>query len=134
MLLSAYPGYPCVIEEEDLLNLDLDSGLVGRCAGGAQEGWGNEQYPLVDYQADDDLPLMSLPANRPIVLQFTKAINPDSVELGGSFNIFRVDASGQPVDGETIQGSLTVDGQRITFVPEAPWANGQYYSLSLIHI
>ena len=131
MLLSAYPGYPCVIEEEDLLNLDLDSGLVGRCAGGAQEGWGNEQYPLVDYQADDDLPLMSLPANRPIVLQFTKAINPDSVELGGSFNIFRVDASGQPVDGETIQGSLTVDGQRITFVPEAPWANGQYYSYTL---
>ena len=131
MLLSAYPGYPCVIEEEDLLNLDLDSGLVGRCAGGAQEGWVNNEYPLVDYQADDDLPLMSLPANRPIVLQFTKAINPDSVELGGSFDIFRVDASGQPVDGETLQGSLTVEGQRITFVPDQPWADGEYYSYTL---
>ncbi|KXJ52069.1 MAG: hypothetical protein AXW12_16365, partial [Thalassospira sp. Nap_22] len=131
MVLSAYPGYPCVIEEEDMLNLDLDSGLVGRCAGGPQEDWGSEDYPLIDYHPDDELPLMSLPADRPIVLQFTKAIDPASVQLGGSFDIFRVDASGQPVDGETIQGSLTVEGQRITFVPDEPWEADEYYQYTL---
>ncbi len=128
MLLSAYPGYPCVT---DPATRDLANGLVGRCAGGPGDDWSNENYPLIDYQPDDSLPLMSLPANRPIVLQFTKAIDPASVKLGGSFDIFRVDASGQPVDGETIQGSLTVKGQRITFMPEVPWTDGQYYSYSL---
>ncbi len=127
MLLSSYPGYPCVT---DPATRDLDNGLVGRCAGGPGD-WPNEDYPLIDYQPDDILPLMSLPANRPIVLQFTKAINPDSVELGGSFDIFRVDAAGQPIDGETIQGSLNVEGQRITFVPDEPWADGQYYKYTL---
>ncbi len=131
MLLSAYPGYPCVVEEEDILNLNLDSGLVGRCAGGPQEDWGSEDYPLIDYHPDDDLPLMTLPADRPIVLQFTKAIDPASVQLGGSFDIFRVDASGQPIDGETIQGSLTVEGQRITFVPDEPWEADEYYQYIL---
>ncbi|MBM1144417.1 Ig-like domain-containing protein [Alcanivorax sp. ZXX171] len=127
MLLSAYPGYPCVT---DPATRDLANGLVGRCAGGPGD-WPNEDYPLIDYHPDDLLPLMSLPANRPIVLQFTKAIDPGSVKLGGSFDIFRVDAAGQPVDGETIQGSLTVQGQRITFVPEVPWTDGQYYSYTL---
>ena len=127
MVLSAYPGYPCVT---DPATRDLANGLVGRCAGGPGD-WPNEEYPLIDYHPDDILPLMSLPANRPIVLQFTKAIDPASVQLGGSFDIFRVDASGQPIDGETIQGSLTVEGQRITFVPDEPWADGQYYSYTL---
>ncbi len=130
MLLSSYPGYPCVIDPQDIQNLDLSTGLVGRCAGGPGD-WPNEQYPLVAYQPDDTLPLMSLPANRPIILQFTKRIDPASVELGGSFDIFRVDAAGQPIDGETIQGSLTVEGQRITFVPDEPWADGEYYSYTL---
>ena len=127
MLLSAYPGYPCVT---DPATRDLANGLVGRCAGGPGD-WPNEDYPLIDYHPDDLLPLMSLPANRPIVLQFTKAIDPASVKLGGSFDIFRVDASGQPIDGETIQGSLTVKGQRITFMPEEPWAPDQYYQYTL---
>ena len=126
-LLSAYPGYPCVT---DPATRDLANGLVGRCAGGPGD-WSNEDYPLIDYHPDDLLPLMSLPANRPIVLQFTKAIDPASVKLGGSFDIFRVDASGQPVDGETIQGSLTVEGQRITFVPDEPWEANQYYQYTL---
>ena len=127
MLLSTYPGYPCVT---DPATRDLANGLVGRCAGGPGD-WPNEQYPLVAYQPDDILPLVSLPANRPIILQFTKRIDPASVELGGSFDIFRVNASGQPVDGETIQGSLTVEGQRITFLPDEPWAEGEYYSYVL---
>ncbi|MBL4714230.1 MAG: Ig-like domain-containing protein [Alcanivorax sp.] len=127
MLLSSYPGYPCVT---DPATRDLANGLVGRCAGGPGD-WPNEEYPLIDYHPDDNLPLMSLPANRPIVLQFTKAIDPASVELGGSFDILRVDAAGQPIDGETIQGALTVEGQRITFVPDEPWADGEYYSYTL---
>ncbi|MBF5054611.1 hypothetical protein ISO4_03213 [Alcanivorax venustensis ISO4] len=127
MLLSAYPGYPCVT---DPATRDLANGLVGRCADGPGD-WPNEDYPLIDYHPDDILPLMSLPANRPIVLQFTKAIDPASVELGGSFDIFRVDASGQPFDGETIQGSLIVEGQNITFTPEEPWGDGNYYKYTL---
>ncbi len=127
MLLSSYPGYPCVT---DPATRDLANGLVGRCAGGPGD-WPNEDYPLVAYQPDDILPLMTLPANRPIVLQFTKAIDPASVELGGSFNVVRVDASGQPIDGETIQGTLTVEGQRLTFIPDEPWVDGQYYQYTL---
>jgi len=127
MLLSSYPGYPCVT---DPATRDLANGLVGRCAGGPGD-WPNEDYPLIDYHPDDILPLMTLPANRPIVLQFTKAIDPSSVQLGGSFNVARVDVSGQPVNGETVQGSLTVEGQRITFIPHKPWADGQYYQYTL---
>ncbi|GAA5139493.1 Ig-like domain-containing protein [Alloalcanivorax gelatiniphagus] len=135
MLLSAYPGYPCVT---DPATRDLANGLVGRCAGGPGD-WANEEYPLVSYQPNDILPLMSLPANRPIVLQFTKAIDPDSVRLGESFDIFRVDAAGQPVDEngdpvtdpEPIPGQLTVEGQRVTFMPDEPWEDGQYYQYTL---
>jgi hypothetical protein len=127
MVLSAYPGYPCVLDSADR---DLANGFVGRCAGGPGN-WPNEEYPMNALKQDDNLPLMTLPANRPIVLQFTKAIDPASVSLGGSFNVVRVDETGQPIDGETVPGSLTVEGQRITFVPDEPWMDGQYYSYTL---
>ncbi|MBL7250213.1 Ig-like domain-containing protein [Alloalcanivorax marinus] len=127
MVLSAYPGYPCVLDSADR---DLANGFVGRCAGGPGD-WPNEEYPVNALKQDDNLPLMTLPANRPIVLQFTKAIDPASVSLGGSFNVVRVDETGQPIDGETVPGSLTVEGQRITFVPDEPWMDGQYYSYTL---
>ena len=135
MLLSAYPGYPCVTDPADR---DLAGGFVGRCAGGPGD-WPNEDYPLVAYQQDDNLPLMALPANRPIILQFTKEIDAASVKLGGSFDVTRVNELGEPIDEDgnvtinpqPITGDLTVEGQKITFVPNDPWVAGQYYKYVL---
>lgn len=135
MVLSTYPGYPCVTDPADR---DLANGFVGRCAGGPGD-WPNEDYPLVAYQQDDNLPLMSLPANQPIVVQFTKAVDPASVQLGGSFNVIRVDELGEPIDEngvatqnpQPVPGKLTIEGQKITFMPEEPWVPGQYYQYVL---
>ncbi|CUR46537.1 hypothetical protein BN2364_2096 [Alloalcanivorax xenomutans] len=134
-LLSAYPGYPCVTDPD---TRDLAGGIVGRCVGGMEEGWTSE-YPLSNHQSDDNLPLMSLPEDQPIVLQFSKPIDPSSVKLGGSFNVIRVNSAGDPVDEDgvptsnptTVQGELAITGQSITFVPNEPWTIGQIYKYTL---
>ncbi|ERS11526.1 Ig-like domain-containing domain [Alloalcanivorax xenomutans] len=133
-LLSAYPGYPCVTDSS---TRDLANGLVGRCVGGLKK-WESD-FPFSNHQADDNLPLMELPEDQKIYLQFTKEIDPESVRLGGSFKITTVNSEGLPVDEDgnlvsspkTIKGKLEVEGRHLSFTPIRPWKVGQIYKYTL---
>ena len=134
MLLSAYPGYPCVTDPS---TRDLSSGFVGRCAGTVRN-W-TSTYPLNSYKADDNLPLMEVSTEQSIVLQFTKAIDPASVKLGRTFSVIRVNANGDPInenglptsEPETVKGKLDVKGRRIRFTPHEPWGDDHIYKYTL---
>ncbi|WP_159560852.1 Ig-like domain-containing protein [Alcanivorax sp. S71-1-4] len=133
MLTTVYPGFPCVI---DTSSIDLSQGFTGRCQGYLSEEYrrgetpdGNSIFSTPHKLPDDVLPLPELPGNRPIVAIFTKNIDPQSVSLGGSFQVHRVDASGAAQGN--VEGNISVDGNKITFYPSEPWVEGEYYSYTL---
>ncbi|MBL7250207.1 Ig-like domain-containing protein [Alloalcanivorax marinus] len=131
VITSLYPGYPCVLDES---TRDIANGLAGRCLGGFT-GITAEQYPDLtlmpaDIQpADDVLPISQLPANRPVIVRFSKDIDPSSVVYGSSFVVEELDDSGNVV-GE-VQGDITLGARDITFWPASPWQEGGYYQYTL---
>ncbi|MBG11831.1 MAG: hypothetical protein CL553_01305 [Alcanivorax sp.] len=120
VVLAVYPGFPCALVEEEV---SLSEGDIGRCAGGFP-GWDQgTSYDLKD--EDDHMPLPELPGERPIAVQFSKNIDPNSVQLGGSFKVESVDSSGAPV--EEINGELTLRAKSLIFYPETPWEKDKLY-------
>src|SRR5690606_15121187 len=104
MITAVYPGFPCLI---DTSAIDLSTGMLGRCKGGldqsydraavSQDGATVENIPAK--LPEDILPLPVLPENRPIIVIFTKEIDPESVVLGGSFKVGKVDEYGTSLEG-----------------------------------
>ncbi|MBF1802574.1 Ig-like domain-containing protein [Alloalcanivorax profundimaris] len=127
ILLSSYPGFPCALDES---SLDLSAGVQGRCEGsfpGVMTGGADDLIPQ-----DDLLPLQALPANKPIVVQFSKIIDPESVQTTGaapSFVVSEVDENGAALG--RIPGSVRVTGKTIMFIPDNPWKEGSYYSYKI---
>jgi len=120
ILLSAYPGFPCALNESEA---DLVAGIQGRCEGGfpgQMEGGTDDIIPR-----DDLLPVQALSSNKPIIVQFSKLINPASVRLNSTFSVNKVDVNGSSI--EAVPGQLSVKGKTITFVPDFPWEEGAYY-------
>lgn len=109
VVLTAYPGFPCITVDYALANND-----AGRCAGGKE--------------SDDHLPLMPMPANRPIVVSFSQVIDPASVNET-TFLVEHVDANGNPAG--TVAGDIIVQGRTLTFVPEQPWQMDALYRYTL---
>ena len=109
LVLTAYPGFPCIPVDFDLANND-----AGRCQGSKDE--------------DDHLPLAQLPANRPIVVTFSQVIDPATVN-DATFLVEQVDASGA-VTGP-VEGKPEVSGRKITFVPNTPWQVDSLYRYTL---
>ena len=124
IVLSSYPGYPCALNSE---GRDLDQNLAGRCQGsfpGIYDSSGIDNKP-----ADDILPVMPMPANRPIIIQFSEAMDSDSFSLGETFSVEHVNSDtgfSQPVEGV-----LEIDPRMITFTPHEPWIEGELYSYTL---
>ena len=124
VLLSVYPGFPCVLSTD---GRDLANGLAGRCAGGLPPITGGTDYD--NGPGDDVIPVMNVPANRPIIVLFSSDMDPASIVLGETFKVIMVDNTGTsqgPVDGD-----LEVSPQKITFTPNAPWKNGQLYKYTI---
>jgi len=120
-ILGLYPGYPCVF---DATTTDLSSGFAGRCSGG---------IPLNNYgaTADDLIPLMGMPANRPIIVVFSKDMDVNSIRLGKTFKVRTIDSNGNTIGD--VSGKLTIVGPRqIRFWPNEPWQNGQLYQYTLV--
>lgn len=128
--LTTYPGFPCAKANG---TLDLANDAQGRCRGG--EG------------GDDTLPVMPLPGNRAIRVQFSQNMNPDSIALGaacgeGTFRVERIatDGSGNPVvDGNgngvcdaAVPGILEVTARKLKFTPDQPWEQGALYRYTLM--
>ena len=124
VVLSTYPGFPCALVPDEI---DLSNADVGRCAGGFP-GWA--QGTSFDNKPEDDhIPLSGLPSNRAIHVQFSKAIDPKSVNLGGSFQVHKIDASRNII--EQVDGVLDVSAKSIMFSPSNPWEVGALYQYIL---
>ena len=102
LALTTYPGYPCATSPTPT---QLSNRQHGRCLGGKS--------------GDDMLPVMALPENRPIRVQFSRNMNADSIQLGSSFRVER-DNGGV---WEPVSGRLEIDPAALAFWPDQPWQN-----------
>ncbi|MED5603806.1 Ig-like domain-containing protein [Alloalcanivorax venustensis] len=125
IVLHAYPGFPCALEDG---GLDPQNNVVGRCDG-ALSGWNQGQEPDIR-RADDLLPLPSLASNQPIIVQFSQNMDAQSFEVGETFKVYQIDNAGNisaPVDGH-----IDVESKSIIFWPSEPWEEDKLYSYSLV--
>lgn len=106
IVLSAYPGFPCVLTDTDLGNSD-----AGRCLGGKAD--------------DDHLPLSPLPANRSINVTFSQRLNASTVN-DTTFVVEKVDTTDAPI-GAPISGNFSIEARSVTFTPDTPWDVGSIY-------
>ena len=109
IVLTVYPGFPCVTDGVNLAQND-----VGRCLGGLND--------------DDHLPLARLPANLPITVTFSQAIDPATVNAD-TFVVEQVDASGAALG--LVPGRRHTQGRTLVFTPEQPWQPDAYYRYTL---
>lgn len=130
--LTTYPGYPC---ETDFTKLNLNDGILGEC----YDASGNA-YSGGRGATKDTLPVSKMPADRPITVVFSQSMNLESIQLGETFIVERVeaDSNGKPKtpvgEGEPISGRLEKNNQRIRFYPDEPWNHGDgdhYYRYTM---
>jgi len=125
VILSAYPGFPCTLNEDER---DLNAGKAGHCAGGFPGYDQGTEYDIKE--KDDAIPVTSLPRNRPIIIQFSKNIEPESLVIGSTFFVDKVDSNG--VQKAAVEGTLNVSPRRITFFPDTEWEQGEFYRYTLL--
>ncbi|MFP1682584.1 Ig-like domain-containing protein [Alloalcanivorax sp. C16-1] len=133
-LLAVYPGFPCALSTDEQ---NLANGIQGRCEGGIQpesvdpDNLTNLPADQVDQvpESDDLLPVAQMPANRPIVVVFSKDMDPASVELGRTFHVYQIDDQDQ-IAAE-VEGSLTLSGDTLRFMPSNPWQEDTLYRYEL---
>lgn len=144
VILAVYPGFPCALQEEFIAAggftglfdgptdigqtyRDLANGVAGVCAGGAPEitdGIGRDNRP-----ADDAVPVMDMPANRPIIIAFGKEIDPATVVLGETLIVERIDEQEQPLG--SVAGEMEISDMTLLFRPKEPWQEGELYRYTL---
>lgn len=100
LALTVYPGYPCATSPTPT---QLNNRQHGRCLGGKS--------------GDDMLPVMALPENRPIRVQFSRNMDADSIQLGNSFRVERDNGGAW----EPVSGRLEVEAAALAFWPDQPW-------------
>ncbi|MFL1456166.1 Ig-like domain-containing protein [Marinobacter sp. GN3S48] len=109
LALTTYPGYPCVTE-----NLDIANGSHGTCVDSP------------DAPADierDQLPVTTLPKDRPIVVKFSQSMDLETIN-DTSFVVEKVADPSAPAavgDEEVVSGRLEKNHQQIRFYPEEAW-------------
>jgi len=126
VVTATYPGFPCVTDPQ---TRDLANDMAGICLGSVYE-WTHPDNPEGGTEDSDSVPVMALPKNRPIIVNFSKNVDADSVQLGSTFTIYEVDANGNPIGGQ-INGSLKVNPRQITFYPDEEWQEGALYAYTL---
>lgn len=126
LAVAVYPGFPCVTKGLDLLN-----DQHGRCVG-AIDGNG------IDYNLDDEsMPVVLLPANRPIAVTFSQSMDPASIRLNETFTVEKVtdpaDGTGDNVEvaRDPVAGRLEMTARKLWFYPEQPWEQGARYRYTL---
>ncbi len=115
--LTTYPGFPCATDESDI---DLSAGTHGHCSDAAPSGSGG----------GDLLPVDDMPADRPITVIFSQPMDVDSIRLGETFVVNRVNPDKSIV--EEVSGRLEKNKGRIRFYPDEPWEQGEFYSYTLV--
>ncbi|WP_101676309.1 Ig-like domain-containing protein [Alloalcanivorax mobilis] len=118
-ITGLYPGFPCALDPS---TIDLEHGISGRCLGGISDQSDN-------VEKDDLLPIISVPANRPIAISFSKNIDGESVSLSGSFLVEKIDVHGNSLG--SIAGKIEKKSRQLIFTPDMPWEVGSLYSYTL---
>ena len=113
LALTTYPGYPC-----ETTKVNLAAGTHGQCWDEAPGG-----------EAGDILPLSTLPQDRPIVVVFSQSMNLDSIRLGDTFKVEKVDVDTKKI--ADVSGRLEKNKQRIRFYPDQPWEVDSYYRYTM---
>lgn len=134
MLLVTYPGQPCAL---DPASLDLANSSVGYCAGSLREPYRRKKVSNLGLTVvaelsklpEPDLPLSTLPANRPLITIFSKPIAASSVQLGGSYQVEQIDESGRSLGA--VAGRVEVNGAELRFWPQQLWKEGALYRYRL---
>ena len=111
--LTTYPGYPCVTT-----GVDLSQGSHGQCMDDAPDG-----------PRGDELPITTMPEDRPIVVVFSQSMNLDSIRNGETFMVEKVDESGTLI--ESVSGRLEKNNQRVRFYPDESWEIDGLYRYTL---
>ena len=119
-ILGLYPGFPCVLDDT---TTDLENGIAGMCLGGIEENPDGKE-------PNDLITVSKMPANRPIIVAFSKDMKGSSFSLGGSFKVEKINKQGGLI-GE-VTGSLEVNSREIIFWPDVPWEEGSLYRYTLL--
>ncbi|MDX1755109.1 MAG: Ig-like domain-containing protein [Marinobacter sp.] len=115
--LTTYPGYPCVSE-----NLDLANGSHGTCVDDAPGG-----------TVRDQLPVTTLPEDRPIIVQFSQSMDLDTIN-SDSFVVEKIANPASPGavgNEERVSGRLELTNQRARFYPDSAWETDTLYRYTL---
>ncbi|MGB1765167.1 Ig-like domain-containing protein, partial [Alloalcanivorax xenomutans] len=144
-IMGVYPGYPCPLNTatRDLTPTAGQPMLAGRCRGGMQPNNPTDNIPGQDglgslnpLPADDILPVPDMPANRPIMVVFSKAIDPNSLfDTQGNtvnFKVHEIAPENPDIDGKEVPGQVSLNGNTLKFIPNTPWEEGQTYSYRLV--
>ncbi|TDT43181.1 Ig-like domain-containing protein [Halospina denitrificans] len=129
LALTTYPGFPC---ETDHSNMNLTEGVLGQCFDDSDEAYDTNTEIVRDM-----LPVSTMPADRPITVVFSQSMNLESIRLGETFIVEKVEANadGKPVtevgEGELVSGRLEKNNQRIRFYPDESWEEGSFYRYTM---
>ncbi|MEX2475884.1 Ig-like domain-containing protein [Marinobacter sp.] len=109
LALTTYPGYPCVTE-----NLDISNGNHGTCVDSPDAPANIER---------DQLPVTTLPKDRPIVVKFSQSMDLATIN-DTSFVVEKVADPSAPAaigEEEDVPGRLEKKNQQIRFYPAKAW-------------
>ena len=114
MVTGVYPGVPCALTGATATS-------PGRCAGGANN--------------DDLYHAFTIGKNDSVQVTFSQTITASTIALGtacgqGTVRIEALDAAGACTG--VVPGTLLKRDRMLEFIPDAPWAEGSRYRLSLI--
>lgn len=115
--LTTYPGFPCVTE-----NMDIANGQHGTCTDSAPSG-----------TIRDEIPVMSMPRDRPIVVKFSQSMDLDTIN-GQSFVVEKLADPASPGSvgaEEQVTGRIEKSNQQIRFYPEQAWEIGATYRYTM---
>ncbi len=115
--LTTYPGFPCVTENQDIAN-----GAHGTCVDDAPDG-----------TVRDQLPVMTMPTDRPIVVKFSQSMNLNTINPQ-SFVVEKIANPATPgaVGSEAVQtGRIEKNNQQIRFYPDQAWEVGATYRYTM---
>lgn len=124
VITAMYPGFPCVTTTGGVLPYDQ-----GYCESNPVDG----QDGSVENNGDpvDRLPVMPMPANRAIHIQFSQQMKPESIRLGDTFVVEKCTATTGCGGATAVAGQLSIDQMKLTFTPDTPWEAGVLYRYTL---
>ncbi|ARB46127.1 Ig-like domain-containing protein [Alloalcanivorax xenomutans] len=126
IVTAVYPGFPCVTDPD---TRDIANDIAGLCIGSLYS-WTDSNDSSVYSEDSDYVPVSIMPGNRPIIINFSKDIDIDTVRLGDTFTVHKADSQGNPI-GEQIEGQLDITPRLLKFYPDMAWEVGELYVYTL---